>query len=146
MSNLMRWDPLRELSNLRDNMNRILEEGLATVSGTTIAVDIYETEDMVVIETNPLPGIKPEEIEVSITGNVLTIKGETQDQKTLQSEEQTYLRKERRFGSFTRAITIPRPVKAEDAVASFRDGMLSISIPKAEDARPKVINIEATDE
>lgn len=146
MSNLMRWDPLRELSNLRDNMNRILEEGLATVSGTTIAVDIYETEDMVVIETNPLPGIKPEEIEVSITGNVLTIKGETQDQKTLQSEEQTYLRKERRFGSFTRSITIPRPVKAEDAVASFRDGMLSISIPKAEDARPKVINIEATDE
>lgn len=145
MSNRLRWDPLRELNNLRDNMNRILEEGLASVSGTTIAVDVYETEEMVVIETSPLPGIKPEEIEVSITGNTLTIKGETQEQAA-QTESQTYLRKERRFGSFTRSITIPRPVKAEGAVASFKDGMLSITIPKAEDARPKVINIESADE
>lgn len=145
MSNLLRWDPLRELNKLRDNMNRILEEGLASVGGTVIPIDMYETETEVIIETGPLPGVQPEHIEVSITGNVLTIKGEI-GKETEKAEETTYIRQERRLGSFNRSITIPRSIKAESAVAGFKNGLLTITIPKTEDARPKVINIEATDE
>ncbi len=145
MSNLLRWDPLRELNKLRDNMNRILEEGLASVGGTVIPVDMFETETEVIVETGPLPGIQPEGIEVSITGNVLTIKGDASKGEERTSEA-TVIRQERRTGSFSRAITIPRSIKAEGAVANFKNGLLTITIPKAEDARPKVINIEATDE
>lgn len=145
MSNLLRWDPLRELNKLRDNMNRILEEGLASVSGNVIPVDMYETETEVIVETGPLPGVQPENIEVSITGNVLTIRGEI-SQDADKGQDATYIRQERRIGSFSRAVTIPRSIKAEGAVASFKLGLLTITIPKTEDARPKVINIEATEE
>lgn len=145
MSNLLRWDPLRELNNLRDNMNRILEEGLASVSGASVALDMFETEETVIVETSPLPGVNPEDIEVSITGNVLTIKGEMKESAE-KAGVASYLRKERKFGSFNRSISIPRAIKAEEAVASFKNGMLTIVIPKAEETRPKVINIETTQE
>ena len=138
-----RWDIRQELNNLRDNMNRILEEGIASVSGTTLALDMYETEDAVVIETNPLPGLKADNIEVSITGDVLTIRGEIE--QTDQDENVSYLRKERRFGNFSRSVAIPRPVKAEQATAAFKNNILKITIPKADEARPKVINIKSTD-
>jgi HSP20 family protein len=138
-----RWDIRQELNNLRDNMNRILEEGIASVSGTTLALDMYETEDAIVIETNPLPGLKADDIEVSITGDVLTIRGEIE--QTDQGENVNYLRKERRYGDFSRSIAIPRPVKAEQAAAAFKDNILRITIPKADEARPRVINIKSTD-
>lgn len=138
-----RWDIRRELNNLRDNMNRILEEGIASVSGTTLALDMYETEDAIVIETSPLPGLKAENIEVAITGDVLTISGEIEQAD--QGEDVSYLRKERRFGNFSRSIAIPRPVKAEQASAAFKDNILKITIPKADEARPRVINIKSTD-
>ena len=138
-----RWDIRRELNNLRDNMNRILEEGIASVSGTTVALDMYETGDSIVIVTSPLPGLKAENIEVSITGDVLTIRGEIE--QTDQDESVNYLRKERRFGSFSRSITIPRPVKAEEAAAAFKDNILKITIPKSDEARPRVIDIKSTD-
>ncbi len=145
MSNLLRWDPLRELGNLRKNMNRILEEGFSSIGGTALALDMYETEDMIVIETNPIPGISADDIEVSITGNVLTIKGKSTAEHSAVSET-NYLRKERRTGGFSRSITIPRAVQAEDAVASFKDNMLTISIPKAAESRPQVIDVRATED
>jgi HSP20 family protein len=138
-----RWDIRQELNNLRDNMNRILEEGIASVSGTTLALDMYETEDAVIIETNPLPGLKADNIEVSITGDVLTIRGEIEEAN--QDENVSYLRKERRSGDFSRSVTIPRPVKAEQASAAFKNNILKITIPKADEARPRVINIKSTD-
>lgn len=138
-----RWDIRRELNNLRDNMNRILEEGIASVSGTTLALDMYETEDAVIIETNPLPGLKADNIEVSITGDVLTIRGEIEQAE--QDQNVSYLRKERRFGNFSRSVAIPRPVKAEQASAAFKNNILKITIPKADEARPRVINIKSTD-
>ena len=146
MSNLLRWDPLRELNNLRDNMNRILEEGLlASVGATAIPVDMYETDTEVIIETGPFPGVRPENIEVSITGNVLTLKG-TLEKDIDKTEGAAYIRKERRMGDFSRSVTIPRSIKAEKATANYKSGLLIITIPKAEDARPKVINIEPTNE
>jgi HSP20 family protein len=121
-----------------------LEEGFASVSGSNLALDMYETEDAIVIETSPIPGIKAEEIEVSITGDVLTIRGETRPEGA--EAKGQYLRQERQFGSFSRAVTIPRPIKAEETAASFKDNVLTITIPKAEEAKPKVINIQSTDE
>ncbi len=145
--NLKRWDPLQQLAslreNLRHNMNRILEEGLASVSGASIALDMYETEHAVVIETSPLLGITGEDIEVSITGDVLTIQGETK--KTETEEKANYLRKERRFGHFSRSITIPSPIVAEEATATFKDGILTITIPKSAETRPKVIDVRSAD-
>lgn len=137
------WDIKRELQNLRDNMNRMLEDGFASVSGSHLAVDMYETEDAVIIETSPIPGVKADNIEVAITGDSLTIKGEIALPEST-PESASYLLKERRQGSFTRTVTIPRPIKAEEAVASFKDNVLTITIPKAEEARPKVINIKST--
>lgn len=144
MANFLRWDPRRELNNLRVNMNRILEEGLASVNPNPIAVDVYETPDAVVVETSPLPGVQPDHLEVSITGNVLTISGKSEEAP--KDASTTYLRKERRFGEFSRSITIPRPVKADEAVARFKDNILTVTIPKAEEARPHVIDIDAADE
>ncbi len=143
MTNPGRRGPWQELASLRDNMNRILEEGIAAVGGgATLALDIYETSDAVIVEAGPIAGIAGEDIEVSITNNVLTIQGETKEEP---KEDVHYLRKERRFGAFSRSVTIPRPVKAEEAVAKFKNGILTITIPKAEEARPRVIDIKATD-
>jgi len=138
------WDIKRELQNLRDNMNRMLEDGFASVSGSHLAVDMYETEDAVIVETSPIPGVKADNIEVAITGDSLTIKGEIISPEPA-PESANYLLKERRQGSFSRTVTIPRPIKAEEAVASFKDNVLTITIPKAEEARPKVINIKSTE-
>ena len=144
MSNRLRLPQLRELgNNLRDNMNRILEEGIASVSGNNLALDIYETEDAVVVKTDPLLQVDPEAIEVSITGNVLTIKAQS-----LENDEEStgqYLRRERRFGDLSRSVTIPREIEAEKAVANYKNGILSIIIPKSESARPQVINIKTVD-
>ncbi|MFC1960715.1 Hsp20/alpha crystallin family protein, partial [Chloroflexota bacterium] len=137
MSNRLRLPQLRELgNNLRDNMNRVLEEGIASVSGNSLALDIYETEDAVVVKTDPLLKVDPEAIEVSITGNVLTIKAQSLEEEDV---EGSYLRRERRFGEFTRSVTIPREVEAEKAMASYKNGILNIIIPKTESSRPQVI-------
>ncbi len=145
--NINRWDPLKQLANvrdnLRDNMNRILEDGIASVGGSVIALDIYETDDAVIVETNPIPGATGENIEVSITGDVLTIQGETK--KTDDPQQATYLRQERRFGHFSRSVTIPLAVKSEEAKATFKDGILTITIPKSEKSRPQVIDITSAD-
>ncbi len=145
MGNLLRWNPRRELEHLRENVNRILEEGFASVGGSTLPVDIYETEEAVVVEAGPLYGVRAEDIEVTFTGNVLTIQGQTHEKEEQESPAATYLRRERRHGRFSRAVTIPRPVRAEEAVASLKEGILTITIPKSDEARPRVINIEPTE-
>ncbi|MBN1965409.1 MAG: Hsp20/alpha crystallin family protein [Anaerolineae bacterium] len=141
MSNVNRWNPRTGLVSLRDNMNRILEEGLGSIGGggLSLAIDIYETDDAVIIETSPLMGIKADSIEVSITDDILTIKGETQD--IHQDEARRYLRQERRFGGFSRSVNVPRAIKAEETTARFKDGILTITIPKADSARPQIIDV-----
>lgn len=146
MANESRWNPRRELASLRDNMNRILEDGLGAIgsSSSGLALDIYETTEAVIIETSPLVGIDAEQIEVSITDDILTIQGETVDVHA--GEDLNYLRKERRFGAFSRSVSIPRPIRAEETTAKFKDGILTISIPKEPEAQPQVIDVSATDE
>ena len=93
---------------------------------------------MVVDAANP--GVKPEDIEVSLTGDVLTIKGETKAEKEV--KEPNYLRRERRYGSFCRSISLPSGLKGDKAEAEFEHGVLKLTIPKAEEVKPKVIEVK----
>lgn len=137
------FDPLKTVQNLRDSVNRLIEDGIATASGAqAVPVDIYEVGDTVVIKAGPLVGAQPEEIDVSITGGALTIKGETRPEDDI--EGAVYLRRERKYGPFTRTVNIPVPVKPEMASADFKDWMLIIKLPKADEAKPRTINVEAT--
>lgn len=137
------FDPLKTVQNLRDSVNRLIEDGIATASGTqSVPIDIFEVGDTVVIKAGPLVGVQPEEIDVSITGGALTIKGETRPEDDI--EGAVYLRRERKYGPFTRTVNIPVPVKPEQANADFKDWMLIIKLPKAEEAKPRTINIETS--
>jgi len=143
MSN-QNFDPMKSLNNLRDSLNRLVEDGMSLVSGSaTLPVDVYETDTTVVVKAGPVVGVEPENIDVSIVGDKLTIKGETKSDDSL--PEEAYLRRERRFGAFSRTVTIPRPVKADQAAASFKNGMLIITLPKIEEPGPKVINVKPVD-
>lgn len=149
MSSMMPWDPLRESMSLREAMNRLFEEsflrpGLLS-SGERTAVeapiDVYETKDNVVLKA-AVPGIKPEELDVTITGDVLTIKGEYKSDE--QNEEgRNYIHRERRYGSFTRQLTLPAAIDANNVNATFENGILTLELPKKEDVKPKSVKITA---
>lgn len=145
--NNQNFDPIKILNTLRDSANKIMEEGIGVVSNIAgapiLPVDILETETAVIIKAGPLLGIKPEAIDVSITANSLTIKGETQPDAP--GDGQNVLRRERKFGPFSRTVTIPRPVKADQGAAEFKDGILTITLPKIEEPQPKIINVKTTD-
>ncbi|MBC7242276.1 MAG: Hsp20/alpha crystallin family protein [Anaerolineae bacterium] len=143
---LMRWQPFEELMSLREAMDRLFEESivwprsLLAPAAQTFAVDIYETKDDVVVKAS-LPGVKPEDIEVSVVGDTLTIKGEVKEEKDI--KEENYIRKERRYGSFCRSFTLPVSVDADKATAEFENGVLTLTLPKAEEVKPKTIAIKA---
>ncbi len=144
---IMRWDPFRDLVSLRDAMDRLFEESfihptrlLPRVFGEqTPAIDMYQTPESVVVRAT-LPGIKPEEVDISILGDTLTIKGETRAEESIKREE--YLCQERRYGAFSRSVTLPAGLKIEKAEAAFENGVLTLTIPKAEEAKPKQIKVK----
>ncbi len=134
------FDLFKGLNSLRETVSRTIEDSLSALSGTQLLpLDIYETETHVVVVAGPLSGIQPESIDVSVTGDTLTIKGETKPD--LDVPEEQFLRRERRFGAFARAIKLTQPVRAEQAEAEFKDCLLKIMLPKVESLDPKVINI-----
>jgi HSP20 family protein len=147
MASLIKWEPFGDLVSLRDAMDRLFEEsfvrmrGLPTPFGSeALAIDMYETADSVVVKTG-VPGVKPEDIDITISGDQLTIKGETTvDEKV---EKENYIRQERRYGSFQRSIRLPGSLVADEAAATFEDGVLTLTIPKSEEAKPKTIKVEA---
>ncbi len=146
MSGLIRWDPFDRMS-LRNAMDRLFDESfvrpglgwLAPLGAADLAVDVYETKEDVVVKA-ALPGIAPEQVEVTITGDTLTIRGETKEESEV--KEENYLRKERRFGSFHRTVTLPSGLKSDKADASFENGVLTLKIPKAEETKPKSIKVK----
>jgi len=148
MSSLMRWDPAGDMVSLRDMMDRLFEDSfvrprsgwMVGPSGTNLAVDVYETKDNVVVKAT-LPGIKPEEVDLQITGNTLTIRGETKEET--ESKEGNYIRRERRFGQFSRSVELPSGLQTDKAEASFDQGVLTLQIPKSEQGKPKNIKIKA---
>ena len=148
MSHIVRWEPFRELVSLREAMDRLFEESFVRPGGGRLApagmeipaVDMYQTDDAVVVKS-AIPGIKPEDIDISITGDTLTIKGETRAEEEV--NEENYIRRERRYGSFCRSLALPLPVVTEKAEAEFENGVLTLTLPKAEEVKPKAIKIKA---
>jgi HSP20 family protein len=149
MTNLVRWEPFRDLVSLREAMDRLFEESfvrpqagaLAPVGPGSLAVDMYETDDAVVVKS-AIPGIDPDDIDISITGDTLTIKGETKAEEEV--KEDNYIRRECHYGSFARTIAIPVSVVAGKAEAEFENGVLTLTLPKAEEVKPKTIQIKGT--
>jgi HSP20 family protein len=148
MTNLVRWEPFRDLVSLRDAMDRLFEESYvrprtdwpASIEAGALAVDVYETEDAVVVKS-AIPGVKPEDIGISLTGDTLTIKGETKSEEEV--KEENYVRREMRYGSFSRTLTVPTSVVANKAEANVENGVLTLTLPKAEEVKPKAIQIKA---
>ncbi len=146
MASIVRWEPFRDMMAVRDAMDRIFEERLIRPpvpfgpwSEGTLPVDMYETDENVIVKTG-IPGVNAEEIEVSVTGDTLTIKAETREEEEIQRED--YLRRERRLGSYCRSVTLPGGLETEKANADYTDGVLTLSFPKAEEVKPKTIEVK----
>ena len=145
-SELSRWEPMRELSNLRDEMERVFRQAFggevdeASLGGAwSPALDVEETEDAFEVHLEA-PGIKPDDIEITLEEGVLSISGERKFYED--KSEEGFRRVERRFGRFHRALRLPAPVDADKVAATYRDGLLSVSVPKAEAAKPRKIEIK----
>jgi len=147
MAEMRRWDPFGEMLSLRQAMDRLLEESFVSPTGLRQAeggpaasppVDIHETEDAVVV-TAALPGVRPDDVEITITGQTLTIRGEVTPEEGVDHDR--YLYRERRYGRFGRQFQIPIRVRGDGAEASFESGLLTLHIPKAEEVRPRQIRI-----
>ena len=133
MADLTRWEPLRDLVSLREAMDRLFDEsfvrvpGVSRAKGFTPSVDMYETEKEVVVKAT-VPGVKPEDMEISVSGDRLVIKGRLEEERS--EEGANYVLKERRFGAFERVLPLPPTANVEDAKAEFKNGVLTITMPK----------------
>lgn len=150
MAELTRWEPMREAMTLRDAVNRLFEESFVRPFGAwpqtaanggalALAVDMVETGDDVIVKAS-LPGVKPEDVDITVTGNVLEIRGETR-QETDETKGDYHYR-ERRYGSFQRSLTLPVDIQTGRVEATFEDGVLTLKMPKAEQARARQIKIQ----
>ena len=141
---LTQFQPFRGGSPLQDQINRLFDEAFDRTSGeanlTTWApaVDIYETEHELVVKAD-LPDIKSEDLDIRVENNILTIRGERKFEKKV--DENNYLRVERSYGSFSRSFSLANTVNAEAIQADYNNGVLTLSIPKREEAKPKQIKV-----
>ena len=145
---LVRWDPFRDLVSIQDELNRLFGRTFSgfeplrpsAVGTWAPALDVYETDDKVVAKLD-LPGIDPKDVEVSVENSTLTVTGEREFSSEV--KEESYHRIERRYGSFSRAFTLPQTADTEKVEASFDKGVLTVEISKVERAKPKRIQIKA---
>jgi HSP20 family protein len=129
------WPGFGRLSNLQDELDRLFESPL---TGWAPALDVHEDKDNFVVNTE-LPGLKREDIEVSLQDGALVISGERKtEEKRMEGELH---RQERFYGKFRRALTLPAPIAADKVKAQYKDGILTITLPKAEEAKPKKIDV-----
>ncbi len=136
MANINRWEPFQDALTLREAMNQLFEDSFVrdqpasrNGKGFVPALDLSETPDAFVVEA-ALPGLKPEDLNITVENNVLTISGEMRQSN--QTKERNYHRVERRYGSFQRTVSLPNTVKADAINASLENGVLHLNIPKAE--------------
>ena len=147
MSNLIRWEPAREMMTLRDAMDRLFDDAftrpLRMYDGSQMsvpAVDMYQTDNEVVVKA-AIPGVKADDVQINVTGEVLTIKGETREKE--ETKDKAYHIREQRWGMFERTVALPTDVVADKAKAEFENGILTITLPKAEEVKPKTITIKS---
>lgn len=135
---IVRWDPMRELLNLHARFAGSPENGDDSYGSWAPAVDIFERGDDLIIRAE-IPGVDKDDIDVNVEKNTLTIRGERKREK--EYEEDRTFRMERVFGSFVRTFSLPRTVDASGISASYSNGVLELQLPKAEEAKPKRIEI-----
>jgi HSP20 family protein len=145
MSNLTRWDPVREMMTLREAMDRLFDDAFTrpvSMSGCSVvpAIDLYQNDDDVVMKA-ALPGLKAEDVQISVAADVLTLRGEFKKETEL--KKTTYHIREHHFGSFERTVMLPTDVQADKAKADFENGVLTVTLPKAETVKPRTISIKA---
>ena len=134
------WPDFSQLTDLHNEINRLFGTPLAELTGGwTPALDLYEDKDNFYVKTE-LPGMKKEEIELSLHDGSLSISGERK-QETKVEEAEVY-RAERFFGRFQRTVTLPTPVAADRVKAEYKDGVLMVTLPKTEEAKPKRIDVQ----
>ena len=139
---LVRWNPIGTLAGLEiDRLNRMFTDFQTEAfnQAWVPAVDIYETDSHEVVIKAELPDVKKEDIGVTVENNVLTLTGARKQEQSAKPEQ--FQRVERRFGSFSRSFTLPTSVDAGQIAASYKDGVLTIRLPRREEAKPKQITI-----
>ena len=143
---LVRWEPVRELSSLQNDVNRLfntLFDTPTTGNGARRrwipAIDLVETEDHFVLKAD-LPGLTEEDVHIDVDGDVLTVSGERKSEH--EDKRDGYVRIERSYGSFRRSLTLPEGVDADAVTASFDRGVLEVSIPKPEQRKPRRVSIQ----
>lgn len=144
MVNIVRWEPFREVMSLRQAMDRLFEDSFVglphlKVNGRDFAIDMYQEKDNLVVKA-ALPGVKPEELDITIADNMLTIRGEHREEQ--ETKEDDYLYRERHYGAFSRSVAIPTEVKSDEAQATFEAGVLTLTLPKADTIKPKRVKIK----
>lgn len=147
---MTRWDPFRDMMTLREAMANLLEDsfvaprGAQTGVASSLAVDLRETPDAFVV-TAALPGVKPQDVDISVLGETLRIQAETKDEREQRQgdgkENGRWIVRERRHGMVQRVLTLPNQVKADEAEATFEHGVLTLTLPKAEAAKPRAIKV-----
>jgi len=143
------WSPFRHLSVLRNEIDRLFDFPLNALtnssqdflSGWSPSIDLYDDRDHFVLKAE-IPGMKKEDIDISLHGDVLTLSGERKEEKTYDKAE-TY-RSERFLGRFQRMLTLPSTVDANKVQASYKDGILTVTLPKSEEAKPKQIEVKVS--
>ncbi|MDE3074462.1 MAG: Hsp20/alpha crystallin family protein [Chloroflexota bacterium] len=142
---ILKYEPFREFVSLRDAMNSLFEDSFvrgnrlfgALDGARSFPVDIYQTENELVVRA-AVPGVKPEDTSITVLNGVLTLKGETK----AEAADGQFLRQELTYSSFERSFELPFEVQADKAEARFEHGILTIKLPKAEQAKPKQIQIK----
>ncbi|HVV01899.1 MAG TPA: Hsp20/alpha crystallin family protein [Verrucomicrobiae bacterium] len=145
---LSSWPGLGRLSSLRDEIDRLFEAPLAALSGPsqllggwTPSLDVFENKDNVIVKAE-VPGMKKEEIEVSLHDGTLSISGERKSNQEFKEAE--VYRSERFVGRFQRTVTLPAPVASDKVKAQYKDGVLTVTLPKTEEAKPKQIDVNVS--
>jgi len=145
MSNLIRWEPARDFMTLREAMDHLFDDAftrpLSLRDGWSVpAIDMYQTDEELVVKAS-IPGFKAENVQISITGDVLTLRGEVKQEE--EKKEKAWHIREQRWGSFERSVALPTQVVADKAKAEFENGILIVTLPKAEEVKPKTITVKA---
>ena len=144
MRTLTRWEPFRGATALQDQVHRLFNDVFertgeeSSLTAWAPSVDIYETEHALVVKAD-LPEVNPQDLDIRVENNILTIRGERKFEKDVQQEN--YLRVERAYGSFARSFTLANTVNSEAIKADYQNGVLTLSIPKKEEAKPKQIKV-----
>src|SRR5206468_11612098 len=144
MRTLTRWEPFRGVTSLQEQVNRLFNDAFerqgeeSSLTAWAPAVDIYETEHELVVKAD-LPDVDPKDLDIRVENNVLTIRGERKFEKKV--NEENYLRVERAYGAFARSFSLANTVNSENIKADYQNGVLTLVIPKREEAKPKQIKV-----